>query len=257
MPSAPPFEKGVVGGVPLGHLAMKSALAHKWVGIYRLTSLLKGLISFGLPFQGYEVWLVFQRRRDHHQQSREAEATWNHWGGSAWGGIWSLTWGRFKNQAKPEQGCPVTSCGKAAGRQQGAPVSTELCCPGPAGNQPLPCHPCWLGSSSCRMKNWSEVAASASYFQGTGRRDQERGGDREPGSQVAVIMVILLGLEWGNWRFHLGRAGEGGGTSKRLHLDCPLINCPSGQSRCRTSPIGLLAAIPAWTVHPASRCLLA
>lgn len=45
------------------------------------------------------------------------------------------------------------------------------------------------------MKNWSEVAASASDFQGTGRRDQERGGDTEPGSQVAVIMVILLGLE--------------------------------------------------------------
>lgn len=69
MPSAPPFEKGVVGGVPLGHLAMKSGLAHKRIGTYRLTFLFKGLIPFGFPFQGYRFWLVFQRR-DHHQQSR-------------------------------------------------------------------------------------------------------------------------------------------------------------------------------------------
>lgn len=68
-PSAPPLEKGVVGGAPLGHVAMKSGLAHKRIRIYRLTFLLKGLITFGFPFQGYRFWLVFQRR-DHHQQSR-------------------------------------------------------------------------------------------------------------------------------------------------------------------------------------------
>lgn len=55
--------------------------------------------------------------------------------------------------------------------------SREHLCPPSCGlseDQPQPCHLCWLGSSSCRMKNWSEVAASASDFQGTGRRDQER-----------------------------------------------------------------------------------
>lgn len=68
MPSAPPFEKGVVGGAPLGHLATKSGLAHKRIRISRLTFLLKDLITFGFPFQGYRFGLVFQRR-DHHQQA--------------------------------------------------------------------------------------------------------------------------------------------------------------------------------------------
>lgn len=50
MPSALPFQKGVVGSVPSSHLAMKSGLTHKRNGIYRLIPLLKGLIPYGSPF---------------------------------------------------------------------------------------------------------------------------------------------------------------------------------------------------------------
>lgn len=50
MPSALPFEKGVVGSVPASHLAMKSGLTHKRNGIYGLTSLFKALIPCGFPF---------------------------------------------------------------------------------------------------------------------------------------------------------------------------------------------------------------
>lgn len=49
MPSALFFEKGVLGSVPSSHLAM-NGLTHKINGIYKLTSLLKGLISCGSPF---------------------------------------------------------------------------------------------------------------------------------------------------------------------------------------------------------------
>lgn len=79
MSSAPPFEKGVgvVGGVALGHLAMKSGLAHKRIRIYRLTFLLKGFIPFGFPFQGYRFWLCIlkEERSPSAEQSQEAEAT--------------------------------------------------------------------------------------------------------------------------------------------------------------------------------------
>lgn len=124
MPSASPFEKNVVGGVPLSHLVMKSGLVHKRIGIFRLTFHFKGLIPFWLPFQGDRFWLAFQWRRDHHQQSRPKEQKQHETTGVGMpeGLFGESQWGSVKNQTKHKQGCPVTSSSKTAGRQQGASV---------------------------------------------------------------------------------------------------------------------------------------
>lgn len=67
---------------------------------------------------------------------------------------------------------------------------------------------CWL-TSRCQEK--LVLGGCVCFkFPGTGRGDHKRGGGL--GSQVVVIIVILLGLEWGNQRFWLSRRTGGGGN---------------------------------------------
>lgn len=64
---------------------------------------------------------------------------------------------------------------------------------------------CWL-TSRCQEK--LVLGGCVCFkFPGTGRGDHKRGGGL--GSQVVVIIVILLGLEWGNQRFWLSRRTGG------------------------------------------------
>lgn len=153
-------------------------------------------------FEGITSSLYSRAGEDHHHQSRAEKQKQHETTEMAVteGDTWRITWGSIKTGGKRQLGCPNISSSKAPGGQQRASVSTKLCqvLSDSESDQTQPRDPSWLGSSRCRKKNWSEVAASTSDFQEQRRRDHKSGRGTGIGSQVIVIIVILLGLEWGN-----------------------------------------------------------